>query len=171
MLSGGKYAGRSFEEVAAFDHNYCAWVMREAALPRSLKPFKTHLASRYGGVMACGRHKGRFFSEVMRDEPDYGSWVLSLTEPSQTFKPFIQYLEKYFCEQPEEPPRKKARTKEKENQGGEQQCRICYASDINTVFVPCGHILACLGCGLRLEDAPCPVCRKTVVMVLKTYTA
>ncbi len=171
MLGGGKYAGRSFEEVASFDRNYCAWILREAALPRSLKTFQNHLARRHGGIMACGKHKGKFFDEVIRDEPDYGQWALGLTEPSQSFKPFITYLES----RAEEPPSKKPRTnkdKSAEKQGEEQkQCRICCAAEINSVFVPCGHIMACVGCAVRLEDAPCPVCRSWVAMAIQTYTA
>lgn len=37
-------------------------------------------------------------------------------------------------------------------------CRICFLNEYNTVFLPCGHILACAKCAATQKD--CPLCRK-----------
>jgi len=48
-------------------------------------------------------------------------------------------------------------------------CRICMDDDcvINTVFIPCGHRVACSQCALRLQH--CPMCRTCVESVLNTF--
>jgi len=48
-------------------------------------------------------------------------------------------------------------------------CRICMDDDcvINTVFIPCGHRVACSQCALRLRH--CPMCRTCVQSVLNTF--
>ena len=58
MLRIGKYRGLSFQEVALRDRSYCAWVLRERALPPTLKKFRMHLAENYGGLLTIGKHKG-----------------------------------------------------------------------------------------------------------------
>lgn len=37
-------------------------------------------------------------------------------------------------------------------------CKICFVNEYNTVFLPCGHILACAKCAATQKD--CPLCRK-----------
>lgn len=37
-------------------------------------------------------------------------------------------------------------------------CKICFLNEYNTVFIPCGHILACAKCAATQKD--CPLCRK-----------
>jgi ankyrin repeat protein len=39
----------------------------------------------------------------------------------------------------------------------ENECVICMSSPRNTVFMPCGHTVACPKCAVRLEM--CPICR------------
>jgi len=53
-------------------------------------------------------------------------------------------------------------------------CAICMeekASTELTVFVPCGHMAACLTCGQRLFKQPCPVCRKKIKRVQQIFLA
>lgn len=51
----------------------------------------------------------------------------------------------------------------------DETCKICYDAAVNAVFVPCGHILACMKCAETLSRKPCPVCRRKVTKVLKTF--
>ena len=68
------------------------------------------------------------------------------------------------CEPPQEPPEKKSKTDEK-------LCFVCFDLPIDSVFVPCGHFAACMPCGYKFDDRPCPLCKTRVAMVLKTYAA
>ena len=48
-------------------------------------------------------------------------------------------------------------------------CKICLDKDKQIIFVPCGHYVACLDCGLGFEK--CPVCRAKIVSIVKTFMA
>ncbi|KAI9656161.1 MAG: hypothetical protein M1829_000429 [Trizodia sp. TS-e1964] len=48
-----------------------------------------------------------------------------------------------------------------------QLCQICYEGEIDCLFYDCGHVCACLDCAKQLEN--CPVCRKTVINVVKMF--
>lgn len=37
-------------------------------------------------------------------------------------------------------------------------CKICYSEDMSVVFLPCGHIFACVNCACALDR--CAICRK-----------
>ncbi|CAG2166640.1 unnamed protein product [Oppiella nova] len=47
------------------------------------------------------------------------------------------------------------------------QCKICLGSEIEVVFLPCGHQLACTECAQRLTD--CPVCRQPIRGFVRTF--
>ena len=40
-------------------------------------------------------------------------------------------------------------------------CKVCFAKNINTVLVPCGHRCMCNDCGKVISNE-CPICRKPV---------
>ncbi|AQQ79947.1 putative inhibitor of apoptosis [Leptopilina boulardi filamentous virus] len=46
-------------------------------------------------------------------------------------------------------------------------CKICYNEEIGVVFLPCGHIVACIKCAPGMMN--CPVCRKPVSMNIRTF--
>ena len=168
MLRRGKHRGKRFEDVAAIDRGYCAWVLREKALP--LHSFYRYLIKAHGGILNVGKQKGRYFDEVLEGAPEYCEWALNLKEPHETLHLFIDYLrvhakkESAPCEPPQEPPEKKPKTDEK-------LCVVCFDRPIDTVFVPCGHLAACMPCGSKFDNRPCPLCKTLVAMVLKTYVA
>ena len=89
MLRFWKHRGRKFEDVAAMDRGYCAWVLREKALP--LHAFYRYLIEVRGGVLQVGKHKGRFFDEGLEGAPEYCDWALSLEDPSDSLVLFIDY--------------------------------------------------------------------------------
>ena len=159
MLRVGKHKGKRFEDVADLDRGYCAWVLREKAVP--LNSFYRYLVRAHGGILQVGRHKGRFFNEVVSEAPDYCDWALCLTDPSETLQLFIDYARVH---RQAEPPVKKAK-------GGEQMCVVCFDGSIHAAFVPCGHLVCCLACAQKLDGRPCPICKHLVEMVLKTYAA
>ncbi|KAJ3683855.1 hypothetical protein LUZ60_014082 [Juncus effusus] len=46
-------------------------------------------------------------------------------------------------------------------------CVICLEHEYNAVFVPCGHMCCCTGCSSHLTN--CPLCRRRIDQVVKTY--
>ena len=51
----------------------------------------------------------------------------------------------------------------------EQKCKVCANNLIDSVFLPCGHIMTCTLCGLQLVN--CPICKKRIAKVKKIYRA
>lgn len=48
-----------------------------------------------------------------------------------------------------------------------RECKICFENESNSVFIPCGHITACVKCASSLTQ--CPICRKKFRNVIKVY--
>lgn len=46
-------------------------------------------------------------------------------------------------------------------------CRICYNNVYNTVFIPCGHVIACVKCAF--VHAKCPLCTKPTEKILRIF--
>ncbi|XP_010418429.1 PREDICTED: E3 ubiquitin-protein ligase SP1 [Camelina sativa] len=46
-------------------------------------------------------------------------------------------------------------------------CVICLEQEYNAVFVPCGHMCCCTACSSHLTS--CPLCRRRIDQVVKTY--
>ncbi len=165
VLRVGKHKGRSFEE-AADDRGYSAWILREQGLSRSLQKISQSLVKQHAAIVTVGKHKGKFFDEVQKPDPDYCQWVCSLEDPN-FFEAFQEYLKQDKDEENIEPPTKKPK------QSNAEKCKICYDKDISCVFVPCGHLVACLRCGVRIdrESGACPICQKDIALVTQTYAA
>lgn len=49
----------------------------------------------------------------------------------------------------------------------EKLCKICYAAEYNTAFLPCGHVVACTKCASSVIK--CPMCRKPFKDVMRVY--
>merc|ERR1712107_21026 len=61
-------------------------------------------------------------------------------------------------------------------QGGEipkkdPKCKVCLENNIDSVFLPCGHMMTCIQCGSKLVN--CPICPNMprLAMVNKIYRA
>lgn len=56
-----------------------------------------------------------------------------------------------------------------ENQRLKEQktCKICLDDDVAVVFLPCGHLCACVSCAPSLRQ--CPVCRTKIQGTVRTY--
>lgn len=46
-------------------------------------------------------------------------------------------------------------------------CKICYESEFNTAFIPCGHVVACAKCASAVTT--CPMCREPFDSVTRIY--
>eukprot|EP00250_Pteridium_aquilinum_P003318 c13638_g1_i2 orf=150-1157(+) len=46
-------------------------------------------------------------------------------------------------------------------------CVICLEQEYNAVFVPCGHMCSCTSCSTQLSN--CPLCRRRIEQVVRTY--
>ena len=47
------------------------------------------------------------------------------------------------------------------------QCKICLSADVEILFLPCRHLACCEKCTDDFRD--CPVCRREIMAVVKTY--
>lgn len=48
-----------------------------------------------------------------------------------------------------------------------KSCKICFANESNSVFIPCGHIIACLKCALAMNV--CPACQSPFKEIFRVY--
>ena len=48
-------------------------------------------------------------------------------------------------------------------------CSICWERPVTTAFAPCGHKAGCWECVYYFRGKPCPICRKSIDLVLRTY--
>lgn len=46
-------------------------------------------------------------------------------------------------------------------------CKICYSKEIGVVFLPCGHVVACVDCAPALSQ--CAVCRKPLEATFRAF--
>ncbi|XP_051945196.1 E3 ubiquitin-protein ligase NEURL1B-like isoform X1 [Xyrauchen texanus] len=52
------------------------------------------------------------------------------------------------------------------------ECTVCFDQEVDTVIYTCGHMCLCNDCGLRLKrqiNSCCPICRRPIKDVIKTY--
>ena len=57
-------------------------------------------------------------------------------------------------------------------QGGEipekdPKCKVCLDNNIDSVFLPCGHLVVCTNCAPSLDM--CPVCRRKINETIKVF--
>lgn len=48
-----------------------------------------------------------------------------------------------------------------------RSCKICFENEYNTIFLPCGHVLACAKCAI--SQMKCPMCRKPYTNINRIY--
>lgn len=46
-------------------------------------------------------------------------------------------------------------------------CKICYTEEMGVLFLPCGHLVACVKCALSLTT--CAVCRQPVTATVRAF--
>lgn len=48
-----------------------------------------------------------------------------------------------------------------------RQCKVCMDKTVDTVFLPCGHLITCNGCAERVKN--CPMCRMLIRGTVRTF--
>lgn len=61
----------------------------------------------------------------------------------------------------------KAKDSEDVESNYRSQCKICYSKEIGVVFLPCGHVVACVDCAPALST--CAVCRKPLEATFRAF--
>jgi hypothetical protein len=56
-----------------------------------------------------------------------------------------------------------------DQEANNDDCKICYSREINTVFLECAHRVMCSRCAKKSQIAFCPICRKDIVRIVKTF--
>ncbi|KAK7864875.1 hypothetical protein R5R35_010257 [Gryllus longicercus] len=46
-------------------------------------------------------------------------------------------------------------------------CKICLQEELGVVFLPCGHLVACVKCAPKIEN--CPICRKPLTATVRAF--
>jgi hypothetical protein len=46
-------------------------------------------------------------------------------------------------------------------------CKICMDKDVDTVFLPCGHLVSCNNCARSLRN--CAICRTLIRGTVKVF--
>ena len=148
MLKHGKHSGAPYQQVAAEDRKYCAWVLREEResnqLSHNMKAFATYLKQQHGGLMTVGKHAGKFFNELMKEDPEYAIWAQSLAQPSAAMKEFAEYIAEQ--QQIREDDQNRKRPRDEANDG---KCIVCLDRALTAAFIPCGHCVSADGKELR----------------------
>ncbi|KAG9298428.1 hypothetical protein G9A89_008692 [Geosiphon pyriformis] len=57
--------------------------------------------------------------------------------------------------------------------GDDALCKICCDAVQNCVILDCGHMSTCMDCGKKLQEArnECPICRETIIKLIRVYRA
>ena len=51
-----------------------------------------------------------------------------------------------------------------------KKCKICFNEDIETILMPCHHLVCCMRCSAELrEHRRCPICRRTIKQAFRVY--
>lgn len=91
----------------------------------------------------------------------------SSPSPSQDEVP-MKEPEATTCETATEIPKAAVKTPaSKEEEKDSKLCKICYNNEYNTIFLPCGHVIACAKCASSVTK--CPACRQPFENVMRVY--
>ncbi|XP_049956247.1 putative inhibitor of apoptosis [Schistocerca serialis cubense] len=139
------YCGRGLRD---WDANDDPWVEHELWFP---------------GCWHVSLHRGNdFVNEIARNRDDL---IAAKTDPHQTAT--VVRAESSKSQPRQETP--DSRVEKTENGATEEKrlCKICFEKEMGVVFLPCGHIVACVDCALSVAD--CPVCRQPFQNTARVY--
>lgn len=95
----------------------------------------------------------------------------SPTPPSEDealMQVIVEKAETTTCEKSTEVQKAAEKTiASKEAEKDSKLCKICYANEYNTIFLPCGHVIACAKCASSVVK--CPACRQPFENVMRVY--
>lgn len=84
---------------------------------------------------------------------------------SQSSQESLKLPETSTCESLSPEPSEKS--DEEEEKKDSKLCKICYNNEYNTIFLPCGHVIACAKCASSVTK--CPACRQPFDNVMRVY--
>ena len=61
--------------------------------------------------------------------------------------------------------------KDADEKEDDNTCIVCWSVQIDTVFIPCGHMACCQACANNLSPQICVVCRVPIQQVVKVFRA
>jgi hypothetical protein len=56
-----------------------------------------------------------------------------------------------------------------EAQQPQEDCKICFERECNTVIISCGHSVLCTHCAETLDLKTCPICRNPIERIVQIY--
>lgn len=108
-------------------------------------------------------HKGNDFVRAIAEQRD--ALIAAKKDPRQTAAVVLPESSK---SQPrDEAPDSPVGNAESTATDDKRLCKICYENEMGVVFLPCGHIVACVDCALSVAD--CPVCRQPFQNTARIY--
>ena len=49
----------------------------------------------------------------------------------------------------------------------QKTCKVCFVAEVETVLLPCCHVVCCERCVVTIDD--CPVCNKRIIGHARVY--
>ncbi|WP_067521990.1 RING-HC finger protein [Endozoicomonas ascidiicola] len=98
---------------------------------------------------------------LIETQNEYESLASNNEEQATTSEPHVEQMS--GTSQPQE------QTQEAEvaRLEAQKKCKICHREESCVVFVPCGHLTACVPCGERARN--CPVCKTHITEKVRSY--
>lgn len=103
-------------------------------------------------------HKTKEFVEKIRDRRINGEDAGQGEASSEVEKP---------AEKPETATTNNNAKETDNEQNLNTLCKICYTKQMGVVFLPCGHVVACVDCAPALKS--CAVCRKPLEATIRAF--
>ncbi|KAL3882528.1 hypothetical protein ACJMK2_028864 [Sinanodonta woodiana] len=106
------------------------------------------------------------------EEEEEGMPALHASRGEEISANEIDGLETDGCANANEPSGDQERTQERILREYQQLrdatlCKICFINKICVVFLPCGHLVTCSSCAIKVKE--CPLCRARVLATANAY--
>ncbi|WP_299734323.1 RING-HC finger protein [uncultured Endozoicomonas sp.] len=98
---------------------------------------------------------------LVETQNEYESLASNNEEQATTSEPHVEQMSGTSQPQEQTPEAEIARLE------AQKKCKICNREESCVVFVPCGHLNACVPCGERASN--CPVCKRHITEKVRSY--
>jgi len=119
-----------------------------------LETMKTHLREKYCKDIDV-------LERSTAEDPEAWTKLDEITEELRNLRKLLNATENLVLSSGED--------KENLDDNDEGLCNICMDNPIDCVILECGHMCACSKCAKSLKE--CPICRRKVARVVRTYTS
>jgi len=126
----------------------------QAATRDDLETMKTHLREKYCKDIDV-------LERSTAEDPEAWTKLDEITEELRNLRKLLNATENLVLSSGED--------KENLDDNDEGLCNICMDNPIDCVILECGHMCACSKCAKSLKE--CPICRRKVARVVRTYTS